>query len=83
MDDTWGEFWETLIAWWVAVLLAAFLLQGLWFGVGSFLIERSAEIQPKWEAASGRLGVPWLLAILIGWAWGTRRALSAKREGAS
>ncbi len=80
MDDSWSRFWERLIADWVIVAVLAFMLQGLWFGVGRLLVAQSPDLEPTLVTFSARLGIPWLLAIVGGFIWGSKRALDARRD---
>ena len=80
MDDPWGRFWERLVVDWVAVAVLGFGLQGLWFGLTSFLDGLSPELEPTLVKVSARLGVPWLVAVLLGFAWGVKRAWEARHD---
>ncbi len=55
MDDSWVRFWERLILDWVAVAVGAFILQGLWFGVTSYLASVRPDLEPTLVTASARL----------------------------
>jgi hypothetical protein len=67
-----------LIVDWVSVGVLAFLLQGLWFGLGAFL----ESWKPDWRAglseASRGFLVLWLVTLLVGLALGYYRARKAR-----
>ena len=78
MDDSRSRFWEQLIVDWVSVVVLAFLLQGLWFGLGAFL----GGWQPSWRpgfssASQGFLGL-WLALLIVGLLAGYFRARKAR-----
>jgi len=78
LDDSRSRFWEQLISDWVAVVVLAFLLQGLWFGLGAFL----GGWKPAWtpgfsNASQGFLGL-WLALVIVGLWVGYYRARKAR-----
>ena len=79
MDDSWSRFWERLIADWVFVGVGAFVLQGLWFGIGSLLSRRNPDLETSLASASSTFGILLLLAVAGGFAGGLFRALAARR----
>jgi hypothetical protein len=82
-DDPQDRFWDRLLGDWAGVFLGAFMLQGLWFGFTSLVSGWRPDLAPSLETASARLGVPWLLAVLVGLGWGVKRARDARREPVS
>lgn len=87
MDDSSSRFWERLTADWVAVLIAAFAIQGLWFGMVSLIVDadpgaaeglgRASAFLFEFPALKAGQGLPWVLGILGGLVWGVKRALAA------
>ena len=73
MDDSWTRFWERLIVDWVFVAVAAFVVQGLWFGVGSLLARLNPDLEPTLVSASSTIGILLLLAVAGGFLWFARR----------
>lgn len=79
-EDPWARFWERLIVDWVAVAVIGFGLQGLWFGFTSLWVSASPDMKPVLVGASGKLGWPWLGALLVGFGWGVKRAFQARQD---
>jgi hypothetical protein len=77
VDDSRNGAWDRLIVRWVGVTLAAFVVQGLWFGIVAAL----SAYKPEWEqglsGASTRCLGAWVAATIVGLGWG---AFSAFRS---
>jgi hypothetical protein len=80
LPDSWNVFWERLIVDCVAVLVFAFLAQGIWFLGVDLLTRASPGLDASLIRASSRIGVPWVLAILGGVGWAAWRAWRLGQE---
>ena len=80
MNDSWGRFWERLVTEWVAIGVFGFVVQGLWFGLVSVLVESRPGMESGLLDVSAKLGVPWAVGILLGLAWSVKRAMDARNE---
>ena len=78
MDDSWSRFWDRLIVDWVAVVVGAFVLQGIWFAAVAALTGYQPDLEPTLAATTGRLALPWGLVAAVGLTWGVIRAVEAK-----
>ena len=78
MDDSWSRFWDRLVVDWVAVVVGAFVLQGLWFALVAALTACQPDLQDPLATTTTRLGLPWGLIAIVGLTWGVIRALEAK-----
>ena len=78
MADSWGRFWERLVVDAVAVVVLAFVIQGLWFGLSDLLVRWNVGEKGALEAASAKLGFAWLTGIVVGLGWSLKRALDAR-----
>ena len=80
MDDSWKRFWESLLAAGVAVAVFTSVLQGVWFGLSTFL----QQWNPSWEAGlaawSDRIIVIWVISLVGGLGWAVWRAVQALEE---
>lgn len=79
MDDSWGRFWERLIVDAVSVLVVAFVLQGVWFAVGTVVSDWRPELEPGFRRISGGFLALWIVGVAAGLLGGVKRAWSAKR----
>ena len=80
MSDSWNVFWERLIVDSVAVLVMAFLAQGIWFLGVELLTQMNPGLEASLIRTSARMGVPWVLAILGGLGWAGWRAWRLSQE---
>jgi hypothetical protein len=80
LPDSWNEFWERLLVDSVAVLIFAFLIQGLWFLVVDLVVQGNPQLEAPLIRASSRLGVPWVLGMMAGVGWGVWRAWKGKER---
>jgi len=70
VDDSRRSPWDRLVESWVGITLAAFVIQGLWFGAVALL----AGYKPDWEPAlkgtsTGFLSL-WTTATVLALGWG-------------
>jgi len=80
VPDSWNVFWERLIIDSVAVLVMAFLAQGIWFLGVELLTRTNPALEASLIRASARMGVPWTLGLLGGLAWAAWRAWKIREE---
>ncbi len=80
MADSSARFWDRLIVDGVAVLVIAFVFQGLWFAGGNAVTEWRPDLEPAVRKVSERFLALWVLGILLGLAWSVKRASAAKTE---
>jgi len=80
VPDSWSVFWERLIVDCVAVLVIAFLVQGVWFLGVDLLTRASPGLEASLIRASSRIGIPWVLGILGGIGWASWRAWTLSQE---
>jgi hypothetical protein len=88
VDESWSRFWDRLIGDWTAIVVLAFGVQGLWFG----LVEVVAGPGTDSGGLLGRVseivfvpfgsGIPTLggVAVVLGLVWGVKRAFDARAE---
>jgi hypothetical protein len=77
LSDSWNAFWEKLIVEGVAVLVASFVVQGLWFLGTDLLVGWNPGFEPALLRASARLGWVWVLGTMGMLAWVALRARGA------
>jgi len=80
VPDSWNVFWERLIIDSVAVLVIAFLAQGIWFLGVDLLTRGNPGLEASLIRASARMGVPWVLGIAGGLGWAGWRAWKLSQE---
>ena len=80
MSESWNVFWERLIVDSVAVLVMAFLAQGIWFLVVELLTRANPGLEASLIRASARMGVPWALGVFGGLGWAAWRAWRLSQE---
>jgi hypothetical protein len=80
VPDSWNVFWERLIIDSVAVLMIAFLAQGIWFLGVDLLARGNPGLEASLIRASARMGVPWVLGIAGGLGWAGWRAWKLSQE---
>jgi hypothetical protein len=89
VDESWSRFWDHLIGNFVAILVLAFGIQGLWFGLvrvvagpgtdAGGLLGRVSELffvpfhGGGWPSAGGA-------AVILGLLWAVKRAIDARNE---
>ena len=78
MDDSWSRFWDRLVVDWVAVVVGAFVLQGLWFAMVSALTGYQPDLEGTLATTTSRLALPWGLVTAVGLTWGVIRAMEAR-----
>jgi hypothetical protein len=78
--DSWDGFWERLVVDAVAVVVLAFTVQGLWFGLADLLVRWNVAEKSSLVAASARLGYVWVATIVAGLALSVWRALAARKS---
>ena len=66
MDDSWSRFWERLLFTAVGVLVAAFGLQGLWFGLVGFLVSWRPDLEAGLAGTSSGVLVVWTVLTILG-----------------
>ena len=80
MPDSWNVFWERLIIDSVAVLIMAFLAQGIWFLGVDLLTRANPGLEASLIRTSARMGVPWVLGIAGGMGWAVWRAWRIRED---
>lgn len=80
MADSWDGFWERLVVGAVAVVVLAFGVQGLWFGLADLLVRWNVAEKAALTSASARLGYVWLTGLAVGLFLSFRRALQARKS---
>jgi hypothetical protein len=79
MDDSQTGPVERLIQDVVGVVVAGFVLQGLWFGLTAMLAGARPELTAPLGRTSAALGIPWLGVLALGLAWAVKRARDASQ----
>ncbi len=74
MSDSWNAFWERLIIEGVMVLVAAFLIQGIWFLGTDLLVRWNPGFEAGLLRASARIGWAWAIGTMASLGWVVVRA---------
>jgi hypothetical protein len=88
MDESWSRFWDRLIGDWVAILVLAFGIQGLWFGLVRVVAGPGTDAGGLLGRVSELFFVPFReglpsaggAAVALGLLWAVKRAFDARSE---